>query len=257
METLGDHDSTWDETLIDNSSSPPASANLRSSTQDATAVRLSWDQRHHRAGDRAPPPAQVLAENAHLLPPRARVPARALDLACGLGGNALFLAGQGLDVTAWDSSAVAISGLEQRAAAAGVSIRAERRDVVARPPTADGFDVIVVSHFLERSLCPALMRALRPGGLLFYQTFTRERVDDSGPRNPAYRLRPNELPALFASLQLLVYREEGGVGDPARGFRNRAMLVGRQSLPEPEPEPEPESAGTMRSNSPSAASVSR
>ncbi len=73
------------------------------------------------------------------------------------------------------------------------------------------------------------MSALRPNGLLFYQTYTRTRVDQSGPRNDAYRLADNELLKLFSPLQLLVYREEGADGDPSRGFRNQAMLVGKRA----------------------------
>ena len=86
---------------------------------------------------------------------------------------------------------------------------------------------MVVSRFLERSLAGNLVRALKPGGLLFYQTFIREKADAAGPHNPAYLLRPNELLELFKDLRLLVYREEALIGDLDRGFRNEAMLVGR------------------------------
>jgi len=97
--------------------------------------------------------------------------------------------------------------------------------VVAQPPEAGSFDVIVVAHFLERALAPALMAALRPGGLLFYQTFIKEKVTDRGPGNPSYRLGRNELLKLFPSLEVVVYREEARIGDTTRGFRDQAMLV--------------------------------
>ncbi|MFU8833506.1 MAG: SAM-dependent methyltransferase, partial [Wenzhouxiangella sp.] len=66
------------------------------------------------------------------------------------------------------------------------------------------------------------------GGLLFYETFTREKVDDAGPSNPDFLLAPNELLHLFSPLRLLAYREEGVVGDAGRGLRNVAYLVGRR-----------------------------
>lgn len=179
-----------------------------------------WDERYRAAGGAKP--ARVLTENLHLLPRTGQ----ALDLACGLGANALLLARQGLETFAWDSSAVAIERLQQASAAAGVSVHAEVRDVVAQPPEPERFDVIVVVHFLERGLAPALIAALRPRGLLFYQTFTAVRVSGSGPRNPDYLLNENELFALFARLQLLVYREEGRVGDLTCGLRDEALLVG-------------------------------
>jgi tellurite methyltransferase len=64
--------------------------------------------------------------------------------------------------------------------------------------------------------------------LLFYQTFTRYAVDAYGPPIPVYRLADQELLSLFRPLYLLVYREEGRVGDITRGWRNEAMLVGQK-----------------------------
>ncbi|MGB5200409.1 MAG: SAM-dependent methyltransferase, partial [Sedimenticolaceae bacterium] len=70
--------------------------------------------------------------------------------------------------------------------------------------------------------------ALRPGGLLFYQTFTRERVDDDGPSTARFRLETNELLRLFPGLILRFYRDEGRVGDTARGFRNYAQMIAQR-----------------------------
>jgi len=186
--------------------------------------RAGWDARYRAADTVRPRAARVLLDNIHLLP----TSGTALDLACGLGGNALLLAERGLQVQGWDFSAAAIVALDASARAASLPLTAIVRDVLAEPPAAASFDVIVVSHYLERSLAGALVAALRPGGLLFYQTFTRARVDDSGPRNAAFRLADNELLQLFSALRLRVYREEGGVGDNAQGFRNEAMLVAQR-----------------------------
>ena len=60
---------------------------------------------------------------------------------------------------------------------------------------------------------------------MFYQTFIRDSVEQWGPSNPIFRLEINELMQLFSDLRLLVYREEGTIGDVKRGFRNEAMLV--------------------------------
>lgn len=188
--------------------------------------RDKWDRRYRQSDGRSAQPARVLSENLHLL----SAAGRALDLACGLAGNAFQLAECGLEVWAWDFSPVAIERVRQEALARGLTVKAEVRDVVQRPPEPEGFDVIVVSRFLERALAPRLVAALRPGGLLFYQTFTRTRVDDTGPDNDAYRLADNELLRMFASLQVLVYREEGRVGDIRCGFRNEAMLVARKTV---------------------------
>lgn len=188
-------------------------------------VREKWNRRHAVTKGK-PQAARVLRENRHLLP----VTGDALDLACGLGGNALLLAEAGLNVQAWDVSSVAIESLQSRALAAGLRLQAEIRDVDVQPPEADAFDVIVVSYFLSRELAPALCAALRPGGLLFYQTFVQDKVSSQGPTNPDFLLSENELLALFAPLRPRVYREEGVLGDITQGLRNEALFVG-QSMP--------------------------
>jgi SAM-dependent methyltransferase len=183
--------------------------------------REKWNLRYEGVSQ-APVAIEVLTENAHLLPSGGD----ALDLACGLGGSALFLAQRGLATRAWDLSAVAIEAL--RGQANGLPVVAETRDVTVRPPEAGRFDVICVGHFLDRALCPKIVAALKPGGLLYYQTFSRDSVDDSGPANPLYRLDTNELLKLFPGLIVRFYRDEGREGDVSLGFRNRAQLVAQR-----------------------------
>jgi SAM-dependent methyltransferase len=186
-------------------------------------VRARWERIHAAAAEAGPPEAaRVLAENAHLLP----TTGRALDLASGPGGNALLLARVGLETHAWDIAPTAIARLERQAAALGLTIQAATRDVEAAPPPPGGFDVIVVSRFLSRPLAGALIAALRPGGLLYYQTFTREKAFAGGPSNPDYLLAPGELLRMFSALRPVTYREEGWLGDVRRGFRNQALFVG-------------------------------
>ncbi len=185
--------------------------------------RRVWEQRHADSEDHGRV-AQVLLRNVHLLPADGRV----LDLACGRGANALYLAERGLQVDAWDFSATAIARLERAARERGLEIAAEVRDVVAQPPPCAIYDVVLVSYFLERTLAPALMAALRPGGLMFYETFAAEAVREPGPNNPDYRLHPGELLNLFSPLQARYYREDGLLGDLDEGVRDVALLVGER-----------------------------
>ena len=188
------------------------------------ATRQCWDQRY-RDSITEQPSALVLSAHVHLLP----ATGTALDLACGLGANALLLTGRGLETWAWDISPVAIGRLNSYIAQAGLVIHTEVRDVVLEPPEPARFDVIVVSRFLERSLVPFLQAALRPGGLLFYQTFTKTRTSEAmGPRNPDFLLDDNELLRLFAPLKIRFYREEGLLGDTAQGLRNEALLIAQK-----------------------------
>jgi len=182
-----------------------------------------WNSRYQAATD-MPPACQVLTAYTHLLP----IQGNALDFACGLGANALLLARHGLETNAWDSAEVALERLQAFAHTEELHIDTQVRDVVFSPPEPATFDVIVVCQFLERSLTPALTQALKPNGLLFYQTFTRTSVSNTGPKNPDYRLADNELLRLFANLQIVVYREEGHIGNTTQGFRNQALLIARK-----------------------------
>jgi SAM-dependent methyltransferase len=192
---------------------------------DRQALRGKWDERHADA-DKRPATAEVLMRNLHLLPARGL----ALDLACGLGGNALTLAQKGLDVVAWDISPVAVQRLNAYAAEAKLTnLNAEQRDVEVSPPPPGQFDLIIVSHYLERSLIPALIDALSPGGLIYYQTFIKAAVSAIGPQNPLFRLDDNELLRLFSCLKLRYYREENRLGDVSEGMRDVAMLVAEKN----------------------------
>jgi SAM-dependent methyltransferase len=179
-----------------------------------------WNRRHAEA-ESLGRVATVLEQNIHLVTPGRR----ALDLACGRGANALFMAATGLEVSAWDLSPVAIARLDKAAASAGLPVQATVRDVIASPPDPGSFDLILVSFFLERALAPAIAEALKPGGLLFYQTYSRAAVSDEGPSSERFRLDDNELLSLFPRLRVRVYREERLLGDTGRGWRNMAMLV--------------------------------
>ncbi|WP_455203137.1 methyltransferase domain-containing protein, partial [Kaarinaea lacus] len=178
-------------------------------------------------------PAQVLLDFQHLLPPLTEPVApsqqvMALDLACGLGANALYLAQQGFTVHAWDISSVAIEKLQQAAARQQLNIQAQIRDIEEHPPDPCGFDVIVVSRYLQRSIIPQIVSALKSKGLLFYQTFIKAKNPQVGPTNAEFLLNNNELLSLFKDLTILAYREEGLVGDLSRGFRDEAMLVAQK-----------------------------
>ncbi len=183
-----------------------------------------WDQRHSEA-EGLGQVATVLEQNSHLIVSSSS----ALDLACGRGANALFLARLGLSVTAWDLSPVAIERLDTAACAEKLTISTAVRDVITTPPESESFDLILVSYFLVRALAPVIAQALKPGGLLFYQTYTQAAVTDDGPRSSRFRLADNELLSLFSTLKPRVYREERLLGDTGRGWRDRAMLVAEKA----------------------------
>jgi tellurite methyltransferase len=187
--------------------------------------KAKWDRIYSERDSINLQPAEVLLQNRHLLPNQGI----ALDLACGLGANSLLLAEHGLDVHSWDISAVAIEKLNTVAKQRHCQLNAEVRDVKSCPPEPDSVDVLVVTHFLVREMAADLIAALKPGGLLFYQTYCRAKVSEQGPGNPDYLLKDNELLELFAGLKVRVYREESLLGSHDQGWRNQAMLVAEKT----------------------------
>lgn len=195
----------------------------------STPDQQKWNRIYRDAPAKSPQPARVLLDYAHLLPDHGV----ALDLACGRGGNALFLAHHGLETHAWDLSSEVLQRLQHDFPGAGLHTRCFNTESESLPKAR--FDVITVSRFLQRSLFPALIAALKPGGLIFYQTFTVDKSPEVGPKREAFVLQRNELLKLFQALDILAYREEGRVGQLDQGFRNEAMLVARNPGPLPNP----------------------
>lgn len=151
------------------------------------------------------PVASWLALNADLISPGAR----ALDVACGAGRHALWLARRGCPVRAVDRDPARIARLAGTAARLGLPIEAQVLDLEAGPVDlgAGAYDLVLVIHYLHRPLVPALIRALAPGGVLIYETFTTEQARRGRPTNPAFLLRPGELPDLVAPLAVVRRRE--------------------------------------------------
>lgn len=180
--------------------------------------REKWDALHAaRPLDEHPVPCRLLSEWDRLLP----ASGDALDLACGAGGNALLLAGRGLRVTACDLSSAATRRVRERALRDGQTLEIVTGDGAAALQSASRYDVIVTSRFLDRCLMPLIVRALRPKGLLYYQTFTVDTPPGRGPRNPLYKLKRRELIRTFGAfdVQVLFYSEENG----------EACLIARKS----------------------------
>jgi len=169
-------------------------------------ARARWDSRYHQEPALATlEPSPFLVAEASLLPDRGR----ALDVACGAGRNALFLAERGLRVVGVDISPVGLALARRAALARGLPVALAALDLErARLPEAS-FDAITCIHYLERSLFGELERALRPRGVLVYETFTRDQLafPEAHPRRPEFLLAPQELLRAFPRLEVLRYAE--------------------------------------------------
>ncbi|HXZ29239.1 MAG TPA: methyltransferase domain-containing protein [Terriglobales bacterium] len=169
-----------------------------------------WDQRYREGAHkwRQPDPFLPTAYRKFIAPGRPR-PGRALDVAGGVGRHALWLARRGWQVTIADLSRVGLAEARRRARHAGVKLTLRRRDLRRGKLPRGRYDLVLVFFFLERKLFPALARALNPGGILLYKTYTRPQrnLGMGGPRDPSFLLRKNELRRAFPGLKVLSYRE--------------------------------------------------
>lgn len=132
---------------------------------------------------------------------------RALDIACGKGRNALFLAARGFDVTALDVSAVALSEGRRRAAARNLRINWLEIDLEKDRLPGPGYDLIVDVDYLQRALLPQIKAAVKLGGFVIFETYLIDQQKIGHPKNPEYLLAHNELLNAFRDFRVLFYRE--------------------------------------------------
>ena len=175
-----------------------------------------WDERY-RTTEIGLTPTPLLVATAGRLPP-----GRALDLACGTGRNALWLAAHGWQVTAVDGSKTAIELLRAKAPASLDTCIAdlERGDYRIEPAA---WDLIAMCYYLQRDLFEPAKRGLKPGGILLAIVHLTE----AGEEPTRTRARPGELAAFFRDCEIL-HEYEGAPKDEAHR-RAVAEIVARKS----------------------------
>ena len=154
---------------------------------------------------------------------------RVLDLACGGGRHARWMAGLGHAVLAVDRDVAAL------AASAGERIATLRFDLEAADASGHSdwplkpaqWSGIIVTNYLHRPLIDALMQSLAPGGVLIYETFAVGNGQFGKPSNPDFLLAPGELLALIgrdASLRVIAY-EDGYISEPKPAMVQRICAL--------------------------------
>jgi SAM-dependent methyltransferase len=151
-------------------------------------------------------PSPWLLRWAHLMQPRST----ALDLACGSGRHVRWLAAAGLSVTAVDRDAEAVAPLSDNAEVIVADIESGPWPLGERQ-----FDLVLVTNYLWRPLWPRVLGAVRPAGLLVYETFARGNETVGRPSRPDFLLEPGELLAVCRDWRVLGY-EDGYLDAPPR-----------------------------------------
>lgn len=196
----------------------------------SVGVKLDRPRAAHHAKSTDPVPSRFLTQQLHRLPK-----GRALDVASGNGRHALFLAAHGFEVEAIDRDRDSLANLSAAAAKRHLSHLTVKQVDLERltderpefPPNT--YDAIVVCFYLHRPLFPWLVEALKPQGVLLYETFTIDNyLRYRHPRRWEFCLAQNELLRLTSSLRVLSYDEGEHDGGPGMGSVYTAQLLAQK-----------------------------
>jgi len=178
-------------------------------------------------------PSRFVTQQLHRLPK-----GRLLDVASGSGRHALYFAGHGFEVEAIDRDAEKLLKLAAMAKQRHLpSIRVKQvdleRNTEERPEfPVNQYDAIVVCFYLHRPLFPWLIDALKPNGVLLYETFTIDNYfRHRHPRRWEFCLAHNELLRLTSSLRVLSYDEGEHEGGADMGSAFTAQLIAQKPGP--------------------------
>ncbi|HEX5707094.1 MAG TPA: methyltransferase domain-containing protein [Pyrinomonadaceae bacterium] len=214
-----------------------------------------WDERYRRGDYATQEPSQLLvravAEFAAELftkdeSPRAKTGAtraevdstsasddapRALDIACGAGRHAVYLAARGFRVTAVDSSRVGVELMRERARAAGLRLDARVADLERGEfeIEAGAYALVCDFYYLQRDLFAAMRAGVKRGGLFVAAIHMTDERPGVRPMNPGFLLRAGELREQFQDWQILHYHESVGRDeDPGQHTRRSAEVIARR-----------------------------
>lgn len=165
--------------------------------------RAKWNEKFRRGGHDLPSIPLIMYQGR-------LTRGRALDVAGGLGENAAILALAGWKVTLLDLSDEAVRRARTRARELKADFHAVQADAL-RLPFRGPFETVVVTHFLERSIAPELVRLLAPGGTLFASTLTRGLPE-------RYCVKGGEYAQLFGALEVVLDTLDG----------DQAVFIGRK-----------------------------
>src|ERR1700733_333081 len=194
-----------------------------------------WEQRYRKRErpekDFATSPTPLAAETARRLNP-----ARALDLACGTGRNAIWLAQNNWKVTAVDSSPTAIETLLRRAANLGIQAESsppaletnltatvanlEKNEFQITP---NAWDLILICYYLQRNLFEPAKKGVAPNGIIL----AIAHITEANEEPTKHRLKPGELETYFTGWDIL-HQYEGPPNAPSHP-RSVAEIVARRN----------------------------
>lgn len=179
--------------------------------------RDKWNQRYAEDSYNKNNPVTLVADWLPQIPV-----GRALDVACGAGRNALFLAQAGYRVDAIDISVEGLKQARQKAEGQALDITWIEHDLDQPYSFDTNYDLVLVMWYVDLALVTRLCDRLAPGGYLICEEHLLTDEDVIGPKNPDYRVAPGALREAVSGLEVLHYEEsvetipEGGLIASAR-----------------------------------------
>ncbi len=171
--------------------------------------------------------------------PLVRAGGSILDVACGNGRHLRHFLDRDIRVMGVDIDLRGVNDLDGRPDV--TLLQADLEGEAGPPPALTGFDAVIVTNYLHRPLLPALVGALKPGGLLLYETFGNGNQRHGRPSSPAFLLRDGELLrfALEQGMQVVAF-EQGEVSSPKAAIVQRlAAIHAPRRAPDLDGDPEP------------------
>ena len=156
-----------------------------------------------------------------------------LDLACGKGRNGLFLVSHNVPVLFADNSEAQLQTIVPSFESIGAGAKESACWLIdfeaevsggRNPLAGKSFDAVIVFNYLHRPLFPFIREVIRPGGLIFYETFTVDQKCFGRPSNPCFLLEHDELAQAFAGWEF-IESFEGKISKPERAI---ARLIARK-----------------------------
>lgn len=167
--------------------------------------KLRWNAKYREATGAYPTPDVFLTQNSHLFHG-----GRALDIACGLGANSIFLAQNGYMVDAVDVSESAMRRLQDAVRRLGLNLSLVVADTDDFSLPSDTYDLIVVFYFFCEPLTHQIIRALKQGGIIIYCTFNYLHKNLKPDFNENYLVPCGGLAPFFPDMELIVDEPESG-----------------------------------------------
>jgi tellurite methyltransferase len=183
---------------------------------------VDWDERYKSGFTDHHTETHGLLARFYRAIPKGRI----LDVAMGAGRDGLFLAQRGYEVYGLERSIEAIKLARRGSREGEARLFPVQGDAAALPIKDESMEGIVVFYFLLRDSLGDLLRALKDGGVVIYETFLKRQNEIDRYRNPDYLLGDGELIGLFGPLDLLHYEE--GICWRNGKARALAQYVGRK-----------------------------